>query len=228
MFQNDPNITKYDEGVFVYRNFVDKETVDKITSIADEIVFGKDGISADNRNPWYRDKYTPEIPELFEVWKNVSELLHPSHVMHPMLNLIVMKPGEEMFVHEDSPGEHGHDDLTVEDKWSSCCFLDYGVIVYFGNWTGGNVFYPEIGLEVDPRPGDLVIHGATSRWKHGVRPVESGVRYAYSNFSLQANKNPGSFYNYKTKEFEEQTSTSLDEWKKPLFENIREYKAFEG
>lgn len=227
MFTEDPNLTILDEKVFIYRNFIDPETTTHITEIADAIM--SEDTSTEHRNPWYMEKFTPEMPELFPVWKKISEFLYPSHVIHPLLSLTTMRKGDDMFVHEDSPGEGHEDMLTVNDLWSSCCLLEYGVIAYFGKWEGGNVFYPELGIEVDPRPGDLVIHGATSRWKHGVREVTDGVRYAYSNFSLQPDKNPGSFYNYKTTEFLNQISTDgLDAWVTPLFENKREYRPFEG
>ena len=84
-----------------------------------------------------------------------------------------------------------------------------------------------MGIEVAPQPGDLVIHGATPRWKHGVKEVTSGTRFAFSNFALPAQKNPGSFYNYKTEEFYNQTKDGLDTWVNPLFSNKREYADFE-
>lgn len=226
MFSENPNLISFDEKIFIYRNFIPAEMVDKITKIADEAVGG--GSFTDHKNPWYRERFSPHIPELFDVWKLISEFISPSHVIHPMLNLIIMREGEEMFVHEDSPGENNEEMLTVDDMWSSCCVLDYGVIAYFGDWDGGEVFYPELGIEISPRPGDLVIHGATSRWKHGVKPVTRGIRYAFSNFSMKTEKNPGSFYNYGTPEFLNQVSEKgLGNWAKPLFENNRTYIPFE-
>ncbi len=230
MFSNDPNLIKLDEKVMIYKNFVSKETVDLINSkVYEKIDTGINVVGEDeSRIPWYRDKQSGLIPELFDVWTQISEFLLPSHIIHPMMKLQIMKTGETMFVHEDSPGEGEDHKLTNYDVWSTCTLLEYGVIAYFGDFSGGEVFYPELGIEVAPQPGDLVIHGATPRWKHGVKPVTSGYRFAFSNFALPASKNPGSFYSYKTKEFYDQVKDNLDTWVNPLFANEREYAEFEG
>jgi hypothetical protein len=227
MFINDPNLETIIDGVYIYRNFIPAKLVAKINGIANDRV----NIGLDEFNsliPWYRDKSTSEIPQLYEVWELMSKFLLPTHVIHPMLHLNIMRPGDgEMFVHEDSPGEGNEHTLTNVDRWSTCCLLDYGVITYFGEFTGGETFYPELGVEVAPQPGDMIIHGAHSKHKHGVREVTSGIRYAFSNFSLKPEKNPGTFSNYGTKEHEEQLSKGLDKWMTPYIHNDREYAKLE-
>jgi hypothetical protein len=226
MFTENPNLIKYDEKVMIYKGFVSKENVDLINSKMNNIL--QKGMSdSESRIPWYRDKTSPIIPELFKIWEDISEFLLPTHVIHPRLVLSIMRPGEEMFVHEDSPGEGKEHLLTNDDVWSTCTALDYGVIAYFGEYEGGEVFYPELDIEISPEPGDLVIHGATPRWKHGVKPVKSGMRYAFSNFSLPYEKNPGSFYNYKTKEYSDMVNGKISTWINPLFENKRDYVSLE-
>jgi hypothetical protein len=223
MFTDNPNLIKYDEKVMIYKNFIPKDIVDLINSKVNEKVdSGLD--ESESRIPWYRDKQTGLIPELFDVWTLISEFLLPTHVIHPMMKLQVMRVGDEMFVHEDSPGEDQEHLLTNDDVWTTCTLLEYGVIAYFGEFSGGEVFYPELGIEVSPQPGDLVIHGATPRWKHGVREVTAGTRYAFSNFSLPAAKNPGTFHNYKTEEFNKTIENGLYEWLMPLIANERDYR----
>jgi hypothetical protein len=96
--------------------------------------------------------------------------------------------------------------------------LSWGVCVYFGEFSGGEVYYPKQNIEIPVQPGDLVIHGALRSHEHGVRAVRSGVRYVFSNFSLKPEKNPGSFYNYGTKENEERQK-NIDLWMQPLKDN---------
>lgn len=223
MFLDDKNLVKIDEKVMIYRNFIDSDTVEKINKIAENYV---NEIQPTNKAvTWYNDKLTGKIPELLDVWEKISDFIYPDFVIHPALNLQVMKIGEDMFVHEDSPGMDNEEMLTVNDLWSSCCILSYGIIAYFGDFSGGEVFYPELNLELDPKPGDLVIHGAHSREKHGVKKVSSGIRYAFSNFAMPAKLNPGTFYNYKTKEYYKQLKNEgLDKWVTPLYDNNREYR----
>jgi hypothetical protein len=132
----------------------------------------------------------------------MARFLYPTHTIHPKIGVSVIRPGDGgMRVHEDSPGQGNHHKLTVRDAWNTCTVLDYGVITYFGEYTGGAVFYPELDIEVLPEPGDMVIHGALRQHRHGVKEVESGERYAFSNFSLPYSKNPGTFYAINTPEY---------------------------
>ena len=150
---------------------------------------------------------------MFTIWEKLSDVLYPTHVMHPQLQVLHFKEGGSMQPHWDSPGEGHHDDLTLPDTWSTCCVLDYGVCVYFGDYTGGEVYYPKLEIEIAVEPGDLVIHGALQDYEHGVNVVTSGTRYTYSNFALKTEKNPGTFPNYKTDEYYSCTKTQEDRTK---------------
>lgn len=227
MFTNNPNLIKLDDGIMIYPNFLTKEEVSYITNLIEDKV--NSGIEqTESLIPWYRDKQI-ELLELFPIWERISQFLSPTHVIHPMLKVQIIRPGDGgMFVHEDSPGEGNDHELTNVDVWTTCPLLDYGVITYFGDYEGGELFYPNLNIEISPKPGDLVIHGATSKWKHGVKEVTSGVRYAFSNFSLKAEKNPGTFYNYGTKEYYDQVDNDLYIWGRPLVDNPKtDYKSLD-
>jgi len=212
MFTDNPNIVKLDEKIFLYKNFIPQDKVKQINEILDaqqsmshyfeEIQFG----------------VTEAQFDLFPVWEAISELLYPEYVIHPLLSTLHFKEGKEMLPHCDSPGEDHTEDLTVPDIWSTCCLLSWGAIVYFGDFTGGEVYYPNQNVEISVQPGDLVIHGALADCMHGVKKVTSGNRYAFSTFSLAADKNPGTFYNYKTPEYYEAIK-DLPSWLTPLKEN---------
>lgn len=211
-FELDPNIIKVADGIFWYKNFLSKEVVDEINAIT----------ASKQVKPHYFDEIdfetTEAMPELFPIWEKVSEFISPDLVVHPLLNMIYYATDVEMQPHCDSPGEGMTEKLTVPDVWGTCCILSHGVIVYFGDFTGGELYYPNQNVEIAVQPGDLVIHGALAEHMHGVRKVSSGRRYAYSNFALKPEKNPGSFYNYGTKEYLE-VSKELDRWSLPLFAN---------
>lgn len=212
MFQDDPNIIQLDEKIFWYKNFVSQDQVDIINATTPGLQLG---------NHWFDEiefKTTEYTPELVPVWNKVSEFLYPEYVIHPMASMLYFGPGSQMLPHCDSPGEDMINKLSVPDVWSTCCVLSWGACVYFGKFTGGEIYYPNQGIEIPVQPGDLVIHGALKSHEHGVRPVKSGVRYTFSNFSLKPEKNPGSFYNYGTKENEDRQK-NVNEWLQPLFNN---------
>ena len=216
MFSDNPNIINYGDKVFLYKNFISKEDVEYINNLM-EPHRQKEGSFDSNVNvvDWYNDKEGPSMPELVRIWDQISEFLAPEYVIHPQQNLAVLRPGDEgMFVHCDNPGEGMDDLLTQEDRWHTCCVLSYGVCVYFGEFEGGELFYPGIKPDGTPKksgdsdeylilsvqPGDLAIHWAQHPYEHGTKSISSGIRYVYSNFALKAEKNPGTFPAWGTQE----------------------------
>jgi len=231
-----------ESGIFLFKNFIPEELMldleaDVSEKGRDEDSYGSTLIS------WYTNKITPRPKRLLELWELISELLYPTWVVHPSQAILNVRPGDNgMFIHSDSPGKGMCHLLSQDDKYDTCCELDYGLVAYFGNYTGGEIFYPSVPangvLNIDsngfnippavgepcfeyaPERGDLIIHSAFDPYAHGVREVTSGVRYAFSNFVLKAVDNPGTFYNYKTPEYYEQigdrSQERIDNWLKPL------------
>lgn len=239
MFLEDKNLIKFAEKVYLYKNFLTENEVLNINKIS-ETMSKEDWIYENQDIDWYKDKSGPNMLELFPIWEKMSDFFYPEYVIHPMLSLLIMRPGDDpMFVHSDSPGRDMEEELIQEDRWQTCCIIDYGIIAYMGDFEGGSVFYPNLNkdgevqeenyndcLEVSVSPGDLIIHGSCKPYEHGVRSVTSGKRLAFTNFMLKSEENPGTFYNYKTKEYYDQTKikelVSLREnWLTPLEWNQR-------
>jgi hypothetical protein len=246
MFYDDPRCVQLAPKIFHFKNILPKEIMDGVH--ADVNAWKRGGPeNIWSSNDWYKDKFCPPFVSTFEAWKFMSDLMYPEMLIHPLTNLMVAQPHDEgMFVHCDSPGPGNHDDLYEIDTWSVCCALQYGVIAYFGDFTGGELYYPHINpdgtikeetrgweiteerlaepcLVVAPQPGDIVFHSANRPYDHGTKKVTSGTRYAFSNFSLNAEDNAGSFYSYKSPEWQEQigqynppTLDQLNEWHRPL------------
>ncbi len=225
-------------GIFLFKNFIKKELADEIVNFLNK---EREDIlkSPLNLIDWYEGRETGLPPKLIDVWEMLGELLYPNWVIHPSASILKSEPGDPgMFIHSDSPGKGMCHLLSQTDTYKTCCELDYGVVAYFGNFKGGEIFYPDINpdgtkknewqlidknspsFEYKPENGDLVIHCAFDPYSHGVKPVISGTRYAYSNFSLKAKDNPGTFYNYKTAEYYNQignkTEAEVKRWLEPL------------
>lgn len=240
MFYERPDCIKLAEKVFVFKNALPKELVEHLNKSYMEVDRSKFSYE-DSTIDWYADKVVSEIPtnRIHETWELISEIIYPEYVMHPSVNVLAVKPGDGgMFVHADSPGKGCEDMLTQLDEFSTCCIIDYGLVMYWGEWTGGAIFYPQLNpdgsikgegniqegcLEYTPEIGDIVIHSAHSPYEHGVREVESGIRFAYSNFVLKRDENPGSFYNYKSPEYYEHVNKEekdfIKKWIFPLYQS---------
>lgn len=228
-------------GVFIFKGFF---TDEECKTVEDELKdYDMSSKYRDTLISWYANKVSPPLASIHPLWEKASELLYPEYVMHPQGNVLIITPemNEGMFTHSDSPGKGECHRLSQVDVWKTCCVLDFGLVGYFGDFDGGEIFYVNINkdgnrtdgigeencLTIKPERGDLVIHGAFAPHAHGVRPVSSGKRYAFSNFVLKAEDNPGSFYNYKTPEYYEQIkdkdTLTLEQftgiWMKPLKEN---------
>lgn len=223
-------------GIFLFQNIFPQDLIIHIENELSKIEHNPK--YEDTLINWYSEKISPPVSRSIEVWEIISQIIGPEWVIHPQNNFLVVRPGDNgMFIHSDSPGKGMCNLLSQVDVWSTCCELDYGVVAYFGDWEGGAIFYPHINpdgtvkdlpddgpcFEYTPQKGDLVIHSAFYPYQHGVREVVSGVRYAFSNFSLKAIDNPGTFYNYGTAEYYDQikdkTPKDLIEWMQPLIPN---------
>jgi hypothetical protein len=228
-------------GVFIFKGFYTDEECKLVEDGLRDYDLGDQ--YKDTLISWYANKVSPPLKELHELWEKASDLLYPEYVMHPQSNVLIITPemNEGMFTHSDSPGKGECHRLSQVDVWKTCCELDYGLVAYFGDFKGGEVFYVNIDkdgnkknaseennqLIVKPERGDLIIHGAFNPHAHGVKPVTSGKRYAFSNFVLKSEDNPGTFYNYKTAEYYEQIKDKdsmnlkdfIGTWMQPLKEN---------
>jgi hypothetical protein len=97
--------------------------------------------------------------------KNFNDLdqIELPHMLHRFY------PGQTMQVHHDNGGDDS---------------ISYGLVYYLNDdYVGGEIFYPELNLEIKPEANSLVIHPATLEYRHGVRDVVSGDRYTTTMFA---------------------------------------------
>lgn len=218
-FQSNPNLIKLAREVYVYKNFLSEE----------EILKCQKAISQLNEQHWLNlGKYdnNSEIPAPNQVFQGHSDLdllyeksvefFGPEYAPLPSNGVSRMIEGQSLEVHWDSPGHP--DDQDVEalsnfmmqkdspknefplyDPLDTCHIVQYGYVVYVNDFEGGELYYPEWDLEYKPEKGDLVIHSSSKKFRHGVRPVKSGPRYAYTNFITKSEHMPMSLDEYKQK-----------------------------
>lgn len=80
-------------------------------------------------------------------------------------------PGQSLPVHDDM----GPPEMNLP--------VAHGLILYLNDdFTGGELYYPGLGLEIAPKRGLLVAHSASKKYAHGVKEVTSGIRYGLTMF----------------------------------------------
>lgn len=249
MFYDDPRCIKLSDRVFKFENIIPEDIYNKIIEKTKTFEKGK-SFNPWSIRDWYEDRMSPSLVELHDLWEFMSELIYPELVAHPVMTMMVTDNTDEgMFIHTDSPGKGNCNMLVEIDTWQTCCELEYGMIAYLGEYTGGELYYPNINpdgtvkprleptsnehyeiiwaerlqepcLVVPTKAGDVIFHGAAAPYDHGTKPTLTGTRYAFSNFILLAEDNPGTFYNYKTPEYYKQignkTLSEMFTWANPL------------
>jgi len=61
-------------------------------------------------------------------------------------------------------------------------FKSIVVVAYFGDFTGGDLFYPQYNKSVQMQKGDVAVHLAGPTHFHAVNEVTSGMKYAITMF----------------------------------------------
>lgn len=224
MFLDDPNLIRLADKVYLYENFFDKQEVDTMHKIIEDMEFDKfleSGPPIKPPNEYFREKFdnftyrvAQECVLLHPFWVKIQDFIWPEYVIHPNLQMEEFPTGSYQDPHSDSPGELSTEELPLPDIWNDTKFVEWGTYAYFGNFTGGELYYPQHNLEIKVKPGDLIIGGAFNDYLHGVKTVTSGTRYVYHNYALKAEKNPGTFAVYKSDNYYRDI-LDLPEWPRP-------------
>ena len=90
--------------------------------------------------------------------------------------IVRWKEGREMTPHADNIEQ---DNVTPNSSpWRS-----FGGVLYLNSdFEGGNLYYPNLGIQVSPRPGMIVLHPADIKYTHGVSKITRGKRFTISVF----------------------------------------------
>lgn len=168
------------DRLWEYENFLTEEEVslfmDAINSSIEEDWFSEDLPLYDQH---HAGKTLPISGGLESVIKEVDARVagiftNTSHMVH--IGSIVR--GSNKFspvgLHRDNEDQDMENNRNAENK--------YGILMYLNSdFDGGEICYPELGIEYKPKPGVLLIHYAGNL--HGVNPITSGVRYSMTSFA---------------------------------------------
>jgi hypothetical protein len=192
-------VKNIEDNILLVENFLSKEELSKIFNIIDAASEEDWNIEYySNLKEFCMEKFgTNDIDSLvaegkFEITKNwndknlniSSSILYP--IIHNRLSKLVtnadnsletsglhiiqrMQDGVELKSHTDQ-----HTDPSIE----------YAAIIYLNDsYNNGELFFENLGIEVKPSPGSLLLFPGNEKYKHGVRHVGAGpTRYVLVGF----------------------------------------------
>ena len=191
MFENTPGFEKIGEDIFAYRGFL---SVSELNTIQEKI----DSLSEDEWK-WVAegamaDRVSFPNPFIDFIREKIIAFLPEGYYLGAGTSFVRLFQGDEWWPHVDA-----HDYYPIREKAAKLKDGDpfelvennrYGIVVYFNNFEGGEIYYPNQGIEFRQKPGDLIIHSAEENCLHGVKPVLSKIRYSHASHIYELMKVP--------------------------------------
>lgn len=172
IFKDISNIEILEENIWVIHNFITQEESDQYLNFANK---SKEEDWWQENSGWYKGKFlncskdnniinlsNVIIKRFSDLFNNGSEYNYgsPSSIHR-------LTKDQDMFVHADFS--------EIDDADEN--IILFNTAIYHNDVDGGNIYYPEIGIEYHPVQGDVVIHPGTTKYRHGVRAVTNETRY---------------------------------------------------
>jgi hypothetical protein len=161
------------------------------SSTTDLSVFDPDKTNETGETSWIVDKdirdtqiieFGPLFPKIEELFKNIVK-----HIINPFYGIEVWDSEVPQFLRYDVGGHYKpHIDgrsiwvAPNGDKiWRKSTDRDLSLILYLNDdFEGGEFAFPDLHIQVKPKPGLLVCFPSDQNYLHSVLPVTQGTRYS--------------------------------------------------
>jgi len=181
-------MTYYDSSKFphIQNNFLTNEECDAIVAFTNDNIHLFDSHDSDHGFWSKRVINHHMIPNqqlqnrLISISHSVaailSQLASDKRPLFPdTLQIVRWLNGYELHPHADKENPNGS---AHPFPWR-----DFGTVIYLNDdFDGGQIYWPNKGIEWNPVKGSLAVFPGTSEYLHGVRNVPNGVRYTIPSF----------------------------------------------
>jgi hypothetical protein len=167
----DQKIIKLNDHVYLYKNFFDLSIADKYISILnshpESVWYEHENYeSGDIQGTYWEDKCGVDIISYQDVHDPLIDMLAPTHWTYQHINFIRLRTGQKSEI----------------SKHESNSFIDYKIAWYLGDFTGGEIVFPNLNFKYKPEHNDLLIFDYLPETNHYTQEVLSGTRYAYMDY----------------------------------------------
>ena len=161
------------------------------SSTTDLSVFDPDKTNETGETSWIVDKdirdtqiieFGPLFPKIEELFKNIVK-----HIINPFYGIEVWDSEVPQFLKYNVGGHYKpHIDgrsiwiAPNGDKiWRKSTDRDLSMVLFLNDdFEGGEFLFPDLHIQVKPKPGLLVCFPSDQNYLHGVAPVTKGTRYS--------------------------------------------------
>jgi hypothetical protein len=193
------SITEITPELFSVENFLSKEELDTFESLIDNTSqedweveyyanlknfclekFGRsdvDNLVAEGKfeitQNWKDKNYNiSNYPVYRPMYKGLNSMIinsDPALILSGLGTIQRMQPGVQLTAHTDQ-----HTDPSIR----------YATIIYINDeYSDGELFFPNLDIELKPKKGTLLFFPGNEEYKHGVKPVgEGSIRYVLVGF----------------------------------------------
>ena len=184
-------------NILIEPNVLTKEALQELqeharnSSTTDLSVFDPDKTNETGETSWIVDKdirdtqiieFGPLFPKIEELFKNIVK-----HIINPFYGIEVWDSEVPQFLKYNVGGHYKpHIDgrsiwvAPNGDKiWRKSTDRDLSLVLYLNDdFEGGEFLFPDLHIQVKPKPGLLVCFPSDQNYLHGVAPVKEGTRYS--------------------------------------------------
>lgn len=187
---------KSSEQIVVIPNFVKKDELEIIKRFLPRInrwvdpgesIFSDSGVCTYDADYWRHRQCSGDIiKELDEtIFLLIDELIQRMRiVLEERFNVFLRSRPPVLVRWTPGTEQQPHADKQLNDGTPNP-FPDYDInslIYYNDEFTGGELYYPDHGIEIKPEPGLAVAHPGDIFFLHGVKTITSGERWTTPSF----------------------------------------------
>jgi len=181
----------FDNEIVVVEDFLTQAEAEYVLALATEDPKLWDGSNdGSGLKEWYGNQLRIDPGNLKEKYKEYNDFMYMlqdrskpifskeygiSEFYYLPINSVSRRIGPGLGVHTDEI-HPDHPQYNPREK-----IITHGFVVYINDdYEGGEIFYPQKGLSIKPKPLSLVMHPGNKEYEHGVNEVKNTVRYSLS------------------------------------------------
>ena len=173
------NVEQLEENIFYIKNFLSKEDLSYSENIINNIPTDSwSTLNAEHQESWHNKFYDHNDSKLNDLIKNkINNLMKivPTLTLHGFNRLLRQSPENNMDAHVDER----------EDQRNGA-IREYALVLYLNdNYDGGNLSYLNLGIQIKPEAGSLMIFKTGPKYLHEVKMVTgNNPRYCLPAFAF--------------------------------------------